>query len=1081
MGASSSVNPKDSYAAEEAELNFRNNMTQTAVDYCREHLFTESPMTVIEVSEDLKLFKVDESRLDEMVNQSIGRIGAPFLVKFNSKTGNIFVQLFPDRKPVQHSTSPNMNESVDEEPQSPTSPTLSSRPTTPSSSSPSYRRSSSFRRSTSRPMTSPSTPSRSNSSSLVVSSLDKIRVIFGLAYMSKLDVPDPPSTPVMIEQSPHHITIEWNPPWNDGGLIEKYEVEYKRSRLDMGTTDSNVNPSSSAYAAYMARNPNKFGWRKLRTISWYEWSYHPYDDTFEEQEETLKQLLLLQQQQQQQPIESKEEKEGYYQENFPSSPSSPSSSSSSISSPPLPPSRQHQSNDNMILSGNGGKAYNLKADLRDLKPASCFQFRVRAANHFGFSEFGEVSLPLQSSPTPPGQPNPPFAVYTSGDAMWLSWTHPELNGLPLQVFELSWKIPGLNNESNNENDVNERINSGNNNGDGGTVTLEAGASSGGGSSFFLRRLRPRTTYSISLRAKNAVGWSPPSTPASITTNRFAADISVLDRSYSALRHREWWVERYDARARCPFLFNVLTGERQGHAPFALDMSSTSSPSVNDGQINTLGEGSRSNSLNNNNDGISGLVDRDEDDEFMMQQAGTELAFMRKRRTLQRALLLNLRASSSSSPSSPTSPSSSSSMNESKYLWMNTSRTDVLDSMLTRFTSWDPKLLRMKRIKVVYEGEDGIDSGGLGKDFFASVAEALVTKKNDDTTSTDDDDENQNNQKMTSSQQQNDKVVKSLEDDDDDIIVANRNKTKTKKSQRSKDQNILPSVRYFTTTPAGDRVDICPNGTGSPSSWRAIGRFIAKAVIDRQLIPKLQLSNPLLKQLLGREVDIEDLKGVDNALYNSMQWTLNNSIEGVLDDETFTIAQGGGGDGDEGEVIELCEGGKDIKVTDENKERYVALRVSWYFKFRYMEELDALLAGFTDLIPTKLLEPFDVSELERLLVGCSEVDVDEIRAFAVFGGEFTSSSAVVLWFWEYWKAQSPERRGKLLNFVTASSRLPLDGFDPPFCLVNGGGGEELPRSHTCFNQLVLPKYDSYEAMVIKLDMALDHGSDGFFAT
>jgi hypothetical protein len=64
--------------------------------------------------------------------------------------------------------------------------------------------------------------------------------------------------------------------------------------------------------------------------------------------------------------------------------------------------------------------------------------------------------------------------------------------------------------------------------------------------------------------------------------------------------------------------------------------------------------------------------------------------------------------------------------------------------------------------------------------------------------------------------------------------------------------------------------------------------------------------------------------------------------------------------------------------------------------------------------------------ERLLVGTAEVDVDDIRAFTVYGGEFICSDAVVLWFWEYWKALPAEKKGKLLDFITASIRVPLDG-------------------------------------------------------
>jgi len=75
-----------------------------------------------------------------------------------------------------------------------------------------------------------------------------------------------------------------------------------------------------------------------------------------------------------------------------------------------------------------------------------------------------------------------------------------------------------------------------------------------------------------------------------------------------------------------------------------------------------------------------------------------------------------------------------------------------------------------------------------------------------------------------------------------------------------------------------------------------------------------------------------------------------------------------------------------------------------------------------------------------------------------------------------------RRGDLLRFATGSSRAPLDGFDPPLTIVDGGplgpsGG--LPRSHTCFNQLVVPRFGSFDDLAAAFDTALEHGNEGFF--
>lgn len=58
---------------------------------------------------------------------------------------------------------------------------------------------------------------------------------------------------------------------------------------------------------------------------------------------------------------------------------------------------------------------------------------------------------------------------------------------------------------------------------------------------------------------------------------------------------------------------------------------------------------------------------------------------------------------------------------------------------------------------------------------------------------------------------------------------------------------------------------------------------------------------------------------------------------------------------------------------------------------------------------------------------------------------TSESNVVRWFWQAVEAFSEERRGRLLQFVTGSTRVPLQGFKA----LQGGSctGSEISLSHT----------------------------------
>jgi hypothetical protein len=56
---------------------------------------------------------------------------------------------------------------------------------------------------------------------------------------------------------------------------------------------------------------------------------------------------------------------------------------------------------------------------------------------------------------------------------------------------------------------------------------------------------------------------------------------------------------------------------------------------------------------------------------------------------------------------------------------------------------------------------------------------------------------------------------------------------------------------------------------------------------------------------------------------------------------------------------------------------------------------------------------------------------------------------------------------------------LDGFEPPLNITEGGDMPEdaLPKAHTCFNQLVIPSFSSFDKMKEKFLFAMSN-TEGF---
>ena len=89
------------------------------------------------------------------------------------------------------------------------------------------------------------------------------------------------------------------------------------------------------------------------------------------------------------------------------------------------------------------------------------------------------------------------------------------------------------------------------------------------------------------------------------------------------------------------------------------------------------------------------------------------------------------------------------------------------------------------------------------------------------------------------------------------------------------------------------------------------------------------------------------------------------------DETFTAMEERFG---ETVIIELKPDGADTAVKEGNKKEYVNCVVEYYISKRVKDQFDALMSGFSELIPQDLISVFDGCELELLIGGVSEIDV-----------------------------------------------------------------------------------------------------------
>ncbi|GMR46827.1 hypothetical protein PMAYCL1PPCAC_17022 [Pristionchus mayeri] len=296
----------------------------------------------------------------------------------------------------------------------------------------------------------------------------------------------------------------------------------------------------------------------------------------------------------------------------------------------------------------------------------------------------------------------------------------------------------------------------------------------------------------------------------------------------------------------------------------------------------------------------------------------------------------------------------------------------------------------------------------------------------------------------------------------------------------------PNYALFITAP-GDRSTYMINKASyiNPEHldyFKFVGRIIAKAIHDNKLLD-CYFTRAFYKHILNLPVKYQDLESEDPEFYKSFDYLLNNPVETMGIDLTFTLEV------EEFGVVStrpLKEGGADLVVTDENKEEYVRLVCQMKMTSSIRRQLDAFLDGFYEVIPKQLIAMFNEQELELLISGLPDVDIDDLAANTEYR-TYNKNSREIQWFWRALRSFEPEDRAKFLQFVTGTSKVPLNGFGS-LEGMNGAQkfsihqdsrtGNRLPAAHTCFNQLDLPVYDSYEKLREALLLAIRECTEGF---
>ncbi|XP_061383208.1 apoptosis-resistant E3 ubiquitin protein ligase 1-like isoform X1 [Danaus plexippus] len=267
--------------------------------------------------------------------------------------------------------------------------------------------------------------------------------------------------------------------------------------------------------------------------------------------------------------------------------------------------------------------------------------------------------------------------------------------------------------------------------------------------------------------------------------------------------------------------------------------------------------------------------------------------------------------------------------------------------------------------------------------------------------------------------------------------------------------------------------------------RVVGKCLYESALGgayRQLV-RARLARSFLAQIIGLRVHYKYFEQDDPELYLSkIKYILETDLDAsdslpeiYFSDDVYDSS------GRLLETRDLVPNGSTIRVRNSSKLQYLDALAQWRLAARWRPETDAFLRGLTLLVPDHLLAIFDENELELLMCGTGELCVADWRAHALVSGSGRSWERRLGWLWAAVGSFSGEERARLLQFTTGCSQLPPGGFrdlSPRFQIAAAPTHGALPTAHTCFNQLCLPDYDSYDQLVRALLWAINEAGEGF---
>ncbi|XP_046872567.1 probable E3 ubiquitin-protein ligase HECTD4 isoform X1 [Hypomesus transpacificus] len=303
---------------------------------------------------------------------------------------------------------------------------------------------------------------------------------------------------------------------------------------------------------------------------------------------------------------------------------------------------------------------------------------------------------------------------------------------------------------------------------------------------------------------------------------------------------------------------------------------------------------------------------------------------------------------------------------------------------------------------------------------------------------------------------------------------------------------------------------CPISYAEEQLLHFFGQLLGIAIRADVPLP-LDLLTSFWKGLVAEPLDPElDLQEADLLTYNYVKKFENVSEEAELEALCAEISsqQHSGESPDSpsrpcctftyvtmtGDEVELCQGGRHLCVSWENKDVYArAVRALRLRELENQECTRAVRAGLASVIPLQLLTMLSPLEAELRTCGLPSINLEFLKAHTMYQVGLMETDPHIEFFWAALETFTQEELCKFIKFACNQERIPFtcpckDGGPdtahvPPYPMkiappdgAAGSPDSRYIRVETCMFMVKLPQYSSLDAMLEKLRYAIHYRED-----